>query len=273
MKKLLLTTAMIMSASMTFASDSYTLTMDELKAIENHIQSLNSEISELKLEISEKDKIIENLNNQLTTFEQPQSKKPSGIIGNIIGENGSTENEVEEQSDIEKPSWLKPEKNSKTIPTTSSKPKSKGDWIVRSETNPIDDSTTVTAILFASTGKGTYGDRVGLVARCQSNKTEVYTNWQSYMGNGGIYGSDKHNVTVRIGTDKSMRQYWSYSSDGKATFAPQSIKLLRQIVKSNSTNLVLQASPYSESPITAVFDTTGAEESLATLAKTCNWKF
>lgn len=158
----------------------------------------------------------------------------------------------------------------KIIPT---KPVSKGDWIVSSETNPLDDSTTVKAILFASTGKGTWGDRVVLVARCQSNKTEVYTNWQSYMGNGGIYGSDMHAVTVRIGTNKSKRQYWHYSTDGKSNFAPQPIKLLRQIVKSNSTKLVLQATPYSESPITAIFDTTGSKEALATLAKTCNWKF
>jgi len=178
------------------------------------------------------------------------------------------------------------EKNSKTVPTvvtsstTNTAPKSTpkpkvtgtGKWRVMSDKNPLDDSTTVNAILTASSGKGTYGGDVTLIARCQSNKTEVYVNWNSYMGSGGVYGSDTSYTSVRIGSGKTLKQGWSFSNNGKGTFAMQPIKLLRNIASDNN-KLVVQATPFSESPITAVFDTAGARNALDKLSKTCNWKF
>ena len=108
-----------------------------------------------------------------------------------------------------------------------------------------------------------------LIARCKKNKTDVYVNWNSYMG------SDKVPVAFRFGENQANQNSWSPSTDGTALFAPDyfHIKLLRRIVESESTKLTLRSTPFHESPVTAVFDTTGAKESLMKLSQTCNWKF
>ncbi|MBA7537725.1 hypothetical protein ES705_29994 [subsurface metagenome] len=66
-------------------------------------------------------------------------------------------------------------------------------------------------------------------------------------------------MTCRIGSDKPQRKRWSLSTDSKATFYPDSpegfIARLLMVEK-----LVLQVTPYSESPITAVFDVRGLQE-------------
>ena len=50
------------------------------------------------------------------------------------------------------------------------------DWIVNRSTNPLDDSTTVVSVLHATEGVGGFDSSpITLVARCQSNTTEVTT--------------------------------------------------------------------------------------------------
>ena len=259
-----------MIVSATFAHAETSSLTSGFEMIENHVNKLEKRIATLESQRSKQSELIKRLqgNAPVVTSNTDAAKRIAKLEQQIKNQKTTIQRLRDKNADL-----VKQLASSNTPKTTPSNPKLKGEWDVSSSINPLDDSTTVLSILLAKSGKGTWGDNVGLLARCKSNKTEVFVAWGSYMGSGGIYGSDLHPVTVRIGTDNSMNQYWSYSSNGKSTFAPQPIKLLRQIVKSNSTKLVLQASPYSESPITAVFDTTGAKESLATLAKTCNWKF
>ena len=50
-----------------------------------------------------------------------------------------------------------------------------GGWRVSRSTNPLDDSTTVVAVLNAAEGVGgIIPEPISLIARCQSNTTEVY---------------------------------------------------------------------------------------------------
>ncbi|EHA1081806.1 TPA: type VI secretion system-associated protein TagO [Photobacterium damselae] len=137
-----------------------------------------------------------------------------------------------------------------------------GKWDLSEKVNPIDDSKTVTLFLEATTGQNKWNQKVYLVARCQSNKTDVYIGWNDYLGS-------KASVLTRIGSNKAVTSSWSLSTDSKATFHRKPIAFLKKMEKSNS--LIAQITPYNENPLTAVFDTTGLSKALVPLKETCNW--
>ncbi|NRP12291.1 hypothetical protein XMM379_001354 [Aliiroseovarius sp. xm-m-379] len=145
-----------------------------------------------------------------------------------------------------------------------------GKWDIREKINPIDDSKTVVLALEAETGQNRWGNKVGLVIRCQSNKTEMYIVWNDYLGNDGTYDNEVKYVLTRIGDAKSETEKWGLSTDSKATFTPGSpIPRLKKMVKSDS--FVAQTTPYNESPVTAVFNISGLEAALSPVMKTCGW--
>jgi len=146
-----------------------------------------------------------------------------------------------------------------------------GKWNVTHSTNPVDDSQTVVVSLTADSGASRWGDRVRFYARCQSNKTEAYIFWGDYLGDDSsdVY-SEWKNVTIRLGDQKAKKQRWGVSTDSKATFAPSwAGMLLQEIAKVD--RLVVQTTPYNESPVTAIFDVKGFENALPLLAETCGW--
>ena len=146
-----------------------------------------------------------------------------------------------------------------------------GDWRTSQTTNPIDDSATVVAILEASQGVGGFNDDpIRLVARCQSNKTEVYFNWHDFLGDdtNDVY-SDRKRVTYRFPPADATTELWGISTDNDATFAARPIPFLRTLVESDQ--LVMQTTPYGESPTTATFDLTGARDAIEPIAETCSW--
>jgi type VI secretion system protein VasI len=51
-----------------------------------------------------------------------------------------------------------------------------GKWQVSVDINPVDDTTRVILALTAETGTGQYDRPISMLARCQSNKTELYIN-------------------------------------------------------------------------------------------------
>lgn len=146
-----------------------------------------------------------------------------------------------------------------------------GQWIVKSDTNPVDDTRTETIGLVATEGQGTFGEAVVFVARCMSNKTEAYINWNGYLASdSGDFDSNWKNVTIRIGDQKAVVQQWTTSTDEKATFAPEwPGDLLKKMAAYDK--FVAVVTPYNESPITAVFDTKGMKAALEGITKTCNW--
>ena len=137
-----------------------------------------------------------------------------------------------------------------------------GAWRVSDETNPIDDSRTVTLILEATSGKSKWNKNVFLVARCKSNTTNLYIDWNDYLG------SDAY-VLTRIGNKKAVTSEWSLSTDSKATFHTKPIPFLKNM--SGANKLIAQVTPYNENPVTAIFDTSGLSNALKPLRETCNW--
>ncbi|MBC7155783.1 MAG: hypothetical protein H5U19_14500 [Rhodobacteraceae bacterium] len=146
-------------------------------------------------------------------------------------------------------------------------------WRLRTSTNPIDDSKTVTLSLVAETGESRLGNPVTFVARCQSNKTEAYVIWGDYLGDDSrdVY-SEWKNVTVRIGDGEARQERWGVSTDREATFAPTwAGDFLKELLDQN--RLVLKTTPYGENPNIAIFDVSGLRGVLGELAGTCNWSF
>ena len=139
-----------------------------------------------------------------------------------------------------------------------------GAWYVSKNVDPLNDQTVHFAMLDSNTGRGRYGGRVSLTVRCKDNLTELYINWNSYLGN------DRAAVTHRVDKDEAVRSQWALSTDRKAAFFPGSpVPTLKRLVESSS--FVANVTPYGESPVTATFDTAGADVALAELRKACNW--
>ena len=138
-----------------------------------------------------------------------------------------------------------------------------GKWNISIKTNPMDDSKTVNLILLAESGVNYLNDPVFLFIRCKSLKTELYINWGNYLG------SDAY-VTTRIGKETAEKRYWNLSTDSQATFFPRNdVDFIKKLSKVE--NFVAQVTPYSESPVTAVFDIKGLENTIEPVRKTCNW--
>lgn len=167
-----------------------------------------------------------------------------------------------------------------TTSTTSNKPATKADskpaakappkkWDYYETKNPIDDTITNAFILTPDSGRN-YKGSFDLVARCKSNKTELYVKWHDYLGDdsSSVY-EDWKNVIVRVGNAKAVTQRWGISTDKSATFASSAIPLLRKMAKAEK--LLLQTTPYNESPAQAIYDTKGLEEPISKIAKRCNW--
>lgn len=155
-------------------------------------------------------------------------------------------------------------KNHKLTPQISSKENTKGNgkWSLQKETNPVDDSKTVFIYLKADSGKGKYGDDIFFVARCKSNKTEAYINWESYLGR-------ETTVLTRIGDNKANSEEWNISSDNKSSFKKNPIAFLKSMLEANK--LVAQTTPYNENPITAIFNISGIENAIKPLREECKW--
>ena len=150
-----------------------------------------------------------------------------------------------------------------TVKTTASPTSEAGNWRVTDETNPVDDSRTVVLLLAANQGALAFGDRVMLLLRCLGKDTEVYINWNDYLGT-------KAHVVTRVGQEQATRNEWSLSTTKQSTFYPgNDIAFIKKLLAAK--RLVAQVTPYNESPITAIFDLTGIESAIVPLRETCGW--
>lgn len=136
-------------------------------------------------------------------------------------------------------------------------------WFVNEETNPTDDSKTVTIYTESETGKNRYGKNITFVIRCKSNKTDVFINWGDYLG------LDDTSVLTRIDSKDARTEQWDLSTDSKATFRRRPIAFLKTMMPSEK--LIAQTTPYRENQITAVFNTAGLNEVIEPLRKECQW--
>ena len=149
------------------------------------------------------------------------------------------------------------------MPSVTEQKAATNKWVSTVQVNPLDDSKTVVLVLAADSASGRFGGNVTLVLHCKSNKTEAYINWGDYLG--------RHNakVLVRVGSAPDVTKTWDLSTDNESTFVVDPIQFIKELLTANS--FVAQTTPYNESPITAVFDTTGLDQEIKELRATCGW--
>jgi hypothetical protein len=131
-----------------------------------------------------------------------------------------------------------------------------GKWKVEALANPIDDSTSVGLALVDST------DSMQLVLLCQQGKPRAYVTTGKYLG------ARVTAVVTRIGDAKAETKDWPLSMNQKAAFYPGDAgPFIRKLL--GVKRLVVQVSPLSEDPTTAVFDMTELPSVVAPLRQTC----
>ena len=141
-------------------------------------------------------------------------------------------------------------------------------WLIRSSTNPLDDSVTLSVHRDADSdsGVGRFGvEAASLIARCRSNTTDAYIAWGKFMS------TDDSFVTVRT-TGDAYSEFWGVSTDYDMTFAPHPIPLLREVVEAD--RVVMHATPYGETPRTLIWelDADDTRQAIEQVAEACNWE-
>ena len=140
-----------------------------------------------------------------------------------------------------------------------------GKWICSREIDPIDDTEIITFILYSDSGKSVFGKSIALVLRYKSGIAELYMNWHDYLG------SSTTSVTYRFGTGEAVTdRYWLISNDYEATFRTQNtIRFIQKLMTID--RFVAQVTPYSENPVTAVFDVRGLKKAIEPYNYTLHW--
>lgn len=137
-----------------------------------------------------------------------------------------------------------------------------GQWTVEKKTDPIDDTKTVNIFLIADSGNSRFGKPIMLVARCDSEKTEMFIDWQIYLGS-------EAKVTLRIGDDDAKKSKWILSSDRQKSFNKSPINTLKAMLTTDK--MVAQITPFNQKPSTAVFNIAGLNEAIKPLREACVW--
>lgn len=150
------------------------------------------------------------------------------------------------------------------LPATTS---SSDSWVVRSEVNPVDDSTSVFIYTEAIEGEGRFGEPISLMLMCRGGEVDAVIGWHYYLG------LRTTEVTYRIGTEQARTDTWYISNDSEATFYSQSESIdrrfIQELTEADNGRLLAQVLPYNENRVTAVFDISGLENVVGQLYEAC----
>jgi type VI secretion system protein VasI len=147
----------------------------------------------------------------------------------------------------------------------------KGDWEVTSDTSKIDDSKNVFLRLESDNEfAGKYGGlkKASLMIACREGKTDMFfTFGDHFMADSGGFGE----ITARIDKQKATNYSTAASTDNGALglWSGRGIKLIKNLF--GKSKLLIVATPFSESPITAEFNVGGIEQAISPLRKESKW--
>ncbi len=102
-----------------------------------------------------------------------------------------------------------------------------------------------------------------LVLTCKQGLTSTYVVWRQYLG---AYDPE---ITWRVGSDPSITETWSLSTDGEATFAPEPVALIKQMMTNDL--FLIKTAPMEKPPVTVEFNTAGLSTEIFELRKACAW--
>lgn len=147
-------------------------------------------------------------------------------------------------------------------------PENKGSWSVHTKISPIDDSQNVVVSLganetFASPFGGSVRPELNIL--CRERKTELYINWDVYLG------LDETRMLHRLDKQKAVTRTWSISTDTKAVFYNgRTIDFIKSLM--SAEKMYAQITPYNENSAAVTFDLKGLSEAIKPLQKACSWK-
>lgn len=156
-------------------------------------------------------------------------------------------------------------------PTETQTVKPIGKWVVSTEKSPIDDSTNVFLTLASSENIPARFGGIGpmrIFLQCRENKTLIYITFNGHFMSDHQHGK----VTYRLDDTPSGSTNMKESTDHEALglwSGRTSIPFIKKMF--GHDNLLIRATPFSESPLTATFPITGLENAIEPLRKSCGW--
>jgi type VI secretion system protein VasI len=139
-----------------------------------------------------------------------------------------------------------------------------GKWRVNESVSPLDDSKTVTISLDANSpvpAKYKRESTPTLVIRCQQKQISAFVNFGFYLTTQNLP------VTTRLDKEKATSRTWSISTDYEAVFAPSEREFVKSLLKHQQ--MLIELTPYSESPVMTTFDLTGLTSAIKPLQEAC----
>lgn len=146
-----------------------------------------------------------------------------------------------------------------------------GEWRVRTETSKIDDTTNVWVSLQSEEQiscpykSGSHSIHMA----CRENSTDLWIHFgDCFMSS--IQG--KGQVTYRIDAQKAQTQNFRESNNNMALglwSGGQAIPFIKKMF--GHDRLIVRATPFSDSTVTAEYRISGLEEAVAPLREACNW--
>lgn len=151
---------------------------------------------------------------------------------------------------------------------------SPGDWKTVTRLSKIDDTQNVFVSLESTndvSSKYRSGDAgpALLTLRCVENTTSLHIRMNNhFLADSGGFGV----VTYRIERDDAKKKTFKESTDNSVLGlwnGGQSIPFIKALF--GRSELLMQVTPFSESPEIAEFNITGIEDAVAPIRKSCGW--
>jgi len=147
-----------------------------------------------------------------------------------------------------------------------------GAWRVTEDVSLIDDSRTVFLRLTSEDSHpGRFGGREKsyLAIACRENTTSL---WMTFADNFMSSNAGSGSVTYRIDDEEARSQGFRESNDNSALGlwnGSTAIPFVKRLI--GNERLVVRATPFSESSVTATYDIRGLENAIVPLRQACNW--
>lgn len=144
-------------------------------------------------------------------------------------------------------------------------------WITQEERSKIDDSSNVfVSIASKDVLHGRYGAKgqARITIACREGKTNLWITFGGHFMSDYQFGT----VTYRVDKHPAKKRHMNESTDHRALglwSAGSAIPFAKELY--GGERLFIEATPHSESAVTAEFDIAGLEQAIEPLAKACKW--
>lgn len=156
-------------------------------------------------------------------------------------------------------------------PTVEEEVVGSGDWLVRVETSQMDDSENVFLTLYSDeqTNCPYKSGRHSIHMACRENQTNL---WVRFAGCFMSSIQGKGRVTYRLDTEQATTRNFRESNNNMALglwSGGTAIPFIKKMI--GHDQMIIRATPFSESAVTGEYNITGLEEAVQPLRDACNW--